>query len=69
MFNFKHFTSLQWFGFGCIINCLLIILSYFTSEPAPWFVTVISVLLAAFSIVFIAWPSKDGFKSQVKKEP
>lgn len=70
MFNFKHFTSLQWFGLGLIFNCILVMLSYFIADqPAPWFITAISVLLALFSVLFIEWPSKNGFKSDVKKEP
>lgn len=64
MFNFKHFKSLQWFGFLSILSLVgLLILKIFTSHQVPLLVSFFNVILAGLSIVFIEWPSKDGYSS------
>lgn len=61
MIHFKHFTSLQWFGFILILSFVLMILSLFTNEPAPLFFIFVNGLGALFSFLLIRWPSKGGY--------
>lgn len=69
MIHFKHFTSLQWFGFASVLSMLFMLLTLLTDSPAPVIILITNGILALFALLFIEWPSKDGFKSaNVKSE-
>lgn len=63
MFNFKHFTGLQWYGFAAILNFILVLAMRFTGQYAPIGIIVISAVGAGFAVLFIKWPSSTGFET------
>jgi len=63
MIHFKHFTSLQWFGFASVLSMFFMLLTLLTDRPAPVVILITNAVLALFALLFIEWPSKDGFKS------
>lgn len=67
MIYFKHFTSLQWFGFGSILSMLFMLLTLLSDSPAPVPILIMNAVLVVFALLFIEWPSSNGFKSQTGK--
>jgi len=63
--GFKHFTGLQWFGVASFLSLVFMLLSVFVLDIKVfgWSVALVAnVVLVFFSIFFIKWPGKDGFK-------
>lgn len=67
MIHFKHFTSLQWIGFISVLSMFFMFLTLFSDHPAPVFILITNAILALFALLFIEWPSKDGFKTEEGK--